>query len=633
MNPPAWAAPAWFPEPAPPWTRRDTAYAAGVCILAFLVRFGYWLAVRNELWFAHPIVDAEIYHLWARSIAGGSFLGTGIFNQSPLYPYLLAALYAVTGPRPEAAALLQLGFGVASCGLVFLLARRLMSPAAGLLAGVGEACYAPAFFFEATLLTAALIHLLNLLVLWSAYWAGGRSQAKAWLLPGFLLGLSVLARPNALLLLVVLGFWLWKVTDGLRRRLASLLVLTAAVVLMILPVTLRNLFVLHEFVLTVPSGALNFYLGNVDRPLAKVLPPGRDGLLAYRFVEDFKESAERRLGRPVTYSASNRFWLAETLRDIGSHPGRSALRFFRKFVSFLNHYENATTLDYYFVRQRVPYLRWPWLHFGLVMPLAVMGLILCAPRIRPLFPLYGFVAVYLLSNLLFFVSAEYRYGVMPAFFVFAGLGAARLVAYWRQGRRRALLLAAAGCLGLLWLGNLQLRNPLDHKAGLAHAHFSLGKVYERQGLIKDALREFGQARALLAPGQDLNQLAQVTFAEFKASLRLPGQYTVLKGMQDLLPKIMDNAPLLDQYGTELSAHGFPELALLAFRRALQVAPAQGRVWLHTGLALLRLGKPAKAQEAFARAKLLDPALAPEIQRLPPAVFPTPAPSPAPQKTP
>jgi len=67
----------------------------GVWAAAFCVRLLYLWQIHQAPFFDLRIGDGEAYHLWARRIAQGDWLGTGVFYQAPLYPYFLALVYRV----------------------------------------------------------------------------------------------------------------------------------------------------------------------------------------------------------------------------------------------------------------------------------------------------------------------------------------------------------------------------------------------------------------------------------------------------------------------------------------------------------------------------------------------------------
>src|SRR5439155_22421009 len=61
-----------------------------IALFAFTVRFVYLLQARACPMFDGLVVDGLAYWSWSDKIAGGDWLGEGVFYQAPLYPYFLA---------------------------------------------------------------------------------------------------------------------------------------------------------------------------------------------------------------------------------------------------------------------------------------------------------------------------------------------------------------------------------------------------------------------------------------------------------------------------------------------------------------------------------------------------------------
>ena len=68
-----------------------------IFLVALALRLLYLWDVSDQVFFRQLVVDQESYDLWATRIAGGDWIGDQPFYQDPLYPYLLALVYAVFG--------------------------------------------------------------------------------------------------------------------------------------------------------------------------------------------------------------------------------------------------------------------------------------------------------------------------------------------------------------------------------------------------------------------------------------------------------------------------------------------------------------------------------------------------------
>jgi len=164
-----------------------------------------------------------MYHLWALEIHGGDWLGDRVFLNGPLYPYFLAGIYGVAGPSLLAAKAVQCVVGALSCVLVWALARRLFDRRVAFLAGAITAAYEMLVFYEGTLVVANVQVPLTLLSLLFVVQALERPGAGRFALAGAWVGLSVLARPNALLFAALIAGWTLVALRGeapIARRLA-----------------------------------------------------------------------------------------------------------------------------------------------------------------------------------------------------------------------------------------------------------------------------------------------------------------------------------------------------------------------------------------------------------------------------
>src|SRR5262245_12471865 len=102
--------------------------------IALALRLAHWWAVRDEPFFALLAMDSQEYDRWAQEIAGGDWLGSQVFFQAPLYPYILAVIYKVAGWKLDAVYLLQITLAVAGIWALYRAARTMADERTGLVA-------------------------------------------------------------------------------------------------------------------------------------------------------------------------------------------------------------------------------------------------------------------------------------------------------------------------------------------------------------------------------------------------------------------------------------------------------------------------------------------------------------------
>src|SRR5206468_12330637 len=81
-------------------------------------------------------------------------------------------------------------------------------------------------------------------------------------------------------------------------------------------------------------------------------------------------------------------------------------------------------------------------HFGVLVPLACIGVLTTWSRRRRLWPLYALPAAYSASVVLFFVYARYRYPPVPFLVLFAAAGLMGATAFVRTQTRLQIAVAA-----------------------------------------------------------------------------------------------------------------------------------------------------------------------------------------------
>ena len=420
--------------------RRRILFA--ILALALVLRLAHLWAVRDQPFFSWLAMDSQEYDRWAQGIAAGDWLGSQVFFQAPLYPYLLAVAYTVLGHRLALVYLLQTLLAVAGCWALYRAGREMADERTGLGAALLAAVYGPFLFYDAQLLKESLAVTATCFLLWTLAAARSRPGLKTWIGAGALLGVLALLRENALLLVPFLLPLAWRREDrwpGLARRGGAL---AAGLVLALLPVALRNGVVGGDFLPTTSQGGVNFYIGNNARADGTYQPivPGKQIPELER--REPARLAEQALGRPLSPGEVSRYWLDQALGWAREHPGDFLGLQLRKLGMFWSWYEWPDAVDYYYVKTLSPALRLPLLEFGGAVILALAGLFLARRRLGAFAPALLFALGWMASTVIFFLFSRYRLPAVPALLVLGGAALAEI-----RGRRAIAL--AGGLPGRL----------------------------------------------------------------------------------------------------------------------------------------------------------------------------------------
>jgi hypothetical protein len=387
----------------------------GVLVLALVLRL---VAGFESL---HSPLQAGFAQLWdgryydqvAGRILGGDWLGGDeVFYLAPLYPYVLAFVYVVSGtesglPGLGAVIVYQAVAGTACVLLVYDIARRLADPVVGWVAAAGCALYEPLIYHAGILMPTTTVVVTHLLALWIVLVARDRDTARWWAAAGAALGLAAIGHGTALLWAVVLLAWLalGGIDATLRRRLVACACLLTGLAGPVLVVTARNYLVGQDLVLLTSNAGKNFYIGNnptADGSFAPYSLPiwGSD-------LGSYADGETRGPDDPAPSEVSR--VLAEMAwRHLASEPGKAASLAVRKVALLLNWYETPINDNQYFAERFSRVLRLPLLTFGLIAPLALAGLIPALARPRRWAPLLLTIGAQMAAFTIMFVLARYR---------------------------------------------------------------------------------------------------------------------------------------------------------------------------------------------------------------------------------
>lgn len=243
-------------------SKRRWLAPAAIVLLALVVRIGVVAADSGY----EPGNDALEYDLYARSIAAGDgyprstylLQGGPTAVRGPAYPYLLGAVYAVSGDSIAAGRLAGAALGALAVLLLYLIAKRVWGRRVGLMAALMAAVFPPLVLLSRELLSESLFIALELGALLCVLSFRRSGGALGWAVAaGALCGLAVLTRNTGIVLLlaVALGTWTLRPRFPWRALRAPLLVVACAA-LTIAPWTVRNAVEFGRFIPVTTSGGI-----------------------------------------------------------------------------------------------------------------------------------------------------------------------------------------------------------------------------------------------------------------------------------------------------------------------------------------------------------------------------------------
>lgn len=553
---------------------------AGVGIFGLAVRVFYLAELRNSPVFAVLVGDGQQYESWASQIAAGHWMGTKVFFQTPLYPYLLAICFKSIGHSLMAVRLVQSVLGALSCVLLGVAGSRFFDRRVGLVAAILLAIYPPAIFFDGLIQKSSLDLFLLTALLASLGTFYCRPHWKWLIAIGVTLGAFVLNRENARILYPILIAWLFLAfrSQSLKTRVAWAALVTAACAVVLLPVGLRNYHVGGEFLISTSQFGLNLYTGNHLGASGTYdeLVPGRGNVIYEQ--GDATRLAERAMGRHLSPSEESHYWSGLAVQYVRSHPWNWLALMGKKLVLTFSAKEIVDTesievySDYSFVLRALL-----WFDFGIILPMGLLGAWRVRNRWREVAVLYAMLIGYTLSVVIFFVNARYRYPLVPIVLLFAAAAWSPLSAQRRDWRREWLpgvLLAGAA----LALCHIPLRVSHDEtRFNIGSRLLDMGRPSEALPILREAVNSSPDfASAYYELGNALN-----------ATGDKKGAITQYEAATRLRP---DHAEAQNALGLILNDNGQLAEAIEHFEQAVRAEPGFAEAHSNLGLALSQAGR-------------------------------------------
>ena len=625
------AEPAGSQGSSPGWrslTRAERWGLLALLLLAFGLRLWNVHAMQANPRFNEPVMDGAYHYDWAQAIVAGESFQEDAYFRAPLYPWMMAAVLKVSGGSLFAIRLLQCLLGTLTVWLVWRIGRRTFGPPTGWAAGFLAATYWILVYFDGEFLIPTLYVPLLLLALDATLRLEARGYApKACAIAGLWYGLAAIARPNVLLFMPVLFFWVLARRPGERGWRGKALAgaaLTIGTLIPIVPITVRNLVVSGEPVLIATQAGVNFWIGNHPNSdgMTALVPGTRAGW--WEGYEDSRRMARQEAGRDLSSAQISKHYANKTWRSMAEQPWEAIKHLAWKTRLFWMGWETSNNQEIRFISHRFnPLSRWS-INFATLLGLGAVGLGLALFRKRrETFPLWSFLLVYSGSVIAFFVCSRFRVPILPILILFAGFA---LVEGWRWGRARrwkplgAALLAAStvtflssrlpdrlltdDSLGYLALGSHALGEGdldkaeeflalgLEESQTNRHLRFVWGLLLEERGQLDAARLWWYESLAMYPDYPELRgRLAKLE--------NDTGNFAEAKGLADAgLTTATTQVPLLLQRAIALYGLGQKPQAVAGFEEVLELEESHPMAHVSRVQTLVELQRLAEARAAW-----------------------------------
>jgi dolichyl-phosphate-mannose-protein mannosyltransferase len=258
------------------------------CVVIFLIALGvrllYWQDMRSQFLRKDEVLRGMtlLYELEARRILDqGGILFPNVpvdrsdarmISHPPGYPILMAAVLALMGEERQALRFIQVLADAGAAVLVLLIAAELLPVAVAIIAAILVALSPHFAYYSMLLLPDSMAVLPILLAVYLLARARNGPGLVTAITIGALAGVSCWLRSNALLLAPFLAIGILVLVER-GKRLRCFAALVSAALIIVAPITIRNLVVYHHFIPLSLGAGVTFMKGFADYD-----PEGRFGL-------------------------------------------------------------------------------------------------------------------------------------------------------------------------------------------------------------------------------------------------------------------------------------------------------------------------------------------------------------------
>lgn len=340
-------------------------------------------------------------------------------RRAPFFPIIVAGVYRITGGSSNAVRIMQIILDLGTILLLYIIGSQFFSKQVGMIAAGVWAFYLPAIAVCTVLITETFLAFLSTLTLLLLLKGMNDQNRKYSIILGVVIGLGILTRPTALLLIPFLGLVFLLIHKQFFKQHSRFLVRAFLIALLtISPWTIRNFVVFKAFVPVAFGGGQALYTGNHIQ---------NDGIWKGWDDPDILEirnEAKRLNPDPkMRLIIMDRLFIRQAVHSMVVNPVKTVNLFIKKGIRFLN---GPSRAGYKYGAEEMHLWVFPIGIFAfLCYFLILIGFLLSFIRLpRQLFLWIPIIIVgyYILLHIVTFAVPRYHFPIMPILCLYSAFG-------------------------------------------------------------------------------------------------------------------------------------------------------------------------------------------------------------------
>lgn len=467
-----------------------------IFILALCLRCIHFFQIyKTPLLSPDYVPDTLPFMVIAQKIIGGNFFYTIPMNMNILYSIYLVPFILFFQESLLAAVFFQLIIDAISALIVFRIAERIFDIRAAFLAGFIYAVYGPLIWYAGAPLGESLsifFLLLSFNLLIAAI--DSKNHPVYYYISGLMLAIASLGRPNIIILsvLVIMVMFLYDYKD--KKRLQSSVRYALGILFVLIPFSLNNYYIEKSWSPYPAKGGINFYTGNhTGAKGIYELIPGISNM-PYMYMYEAQDVASKNMDKKLNVKEADAYWYKKGMLFFAGHPLESLKLLSIKTLLFMNNKELATNLDYDFCKDFSSILKYSIIPPGVIISLAIMGMLLIPNNDLKALLLKIFLAGLIISTVVFYVSERLRIVSFPFIILLSSQYLFILYDFFRRKEKTKIFLATISTIALIIVSAIPLTIfDINTEKTTSYAHYQYGIYLQNSNKYNEAVLEFKKA--------------------------------------------------------------------------------------------------------------------------------------------